>query len=166
MERALYVIPHHLNMELLTEFYSISISLKKRTKILVFLACWFGGIAIWSFSDGATIAGCICLLFAFWMLIIPRNLKKRARNYYKRDEDLLKVRTLYLFDDYLVLETVVGQQKTEYSRLKKITESQLGVYIYLSAINAICVPKEAFTPDALEFIKGKVQETRQNKQAA
>lgn len=127
------------------------------TSALIFIVTTLAGIILQStlidvaFWEFVVAVGC----GIYYRISYRKSMKKQYDDYCK-DGDLDKKITIDLYDNYLVEETNHIIKKIEYTKIKKITETENNFYIKTKH-EVIIVQKEKCKEEEIAFIKCLLQ---------
>ena len=96
------------------------------------------------------------LLFVVYMLMYPYVVKMRVKNRFQKDPSNKEPVLMMLYEDRLEMANSISQSSMQYVGIDHISETPIGIYLFLSDTKAISIPREAISEQALEFLKGKI----------
>lgn len=130
------------------------------TSALIFIVTTLAGIILQStlidvaFWEFVVAVGC----GIYYRISYRKSMKKQYDDYCK-DGDLDKKITINFYDNYLVEETNHIIKKIEYTKIKKITETENNFYIKTKH-EVIIVQKRKCKDEEIAFIKGILPKTK------
>ncbi len=149
---------HHWRTHTLRRFLAIF--------LIIFIV--LSGFGIATADEGVTVANVLSylipmvLIVVIWVFLMPVLIKMRFKR--AKDQSVWTgARTIWLEDDKVVLETNELKSEYRWSVVQKVELSKLNYLLYVSSVQAILIPRDAFLTDtereAFELIlkeKGKM----------
>ena len=116
---------------------------------IIFLLISFIMMKVTSIPQGYLFKGAI-VCYVLWVIFYPMYFKwASSRRILKmidedKSEDMLGKRSLTLTDKSIINLTPQGESKTDWRNIKKITETQKHIFIFISSASAYILPARIF----------------------
>lgn len=160
-ETPLFTFRYHLTVDLLFGHSKLLPSYKKQLKIWRIISVFTMILFIANFitlygNDGWWIPQYILLLLFVMSFLFPLLVKRLVKKQFLMDPVNQEEHEMRIYEDHLEVSNSVSNSSFQYEGINHVVETPQGVYLFMTEVKAIPIPREAISEQALEFLKSKI----------
>ena len=159
-ETPLFTIRYHLTGDLVFDYTKLLPSYKKQLKIWRIVSVCSVILIIANFilsgSDVNWIVQGIFMFLVVESFLLPLMLKRNVKKQFQESPTNNNEYVMMIYEDRLEVLDKGNNSSSQFAGMDHIEETAMGVHVFLTEVQAISIPREAVSEQALEFLKKKI----------